>query len=87
MDLLLGALVLVLGFVVSAVILTNAFKEESNAIDEVCNKIKEGTVPHLEGYTVEAVEKVRDENGNWKVVYVNYRKEEDILAEMLKKMK
>jgi hypothetical protein len=84
MELLLSALVLVLGFVVSGVILTNAFKEDNHKtngtirIENVgnvrINSTNEFAVNHIEGYTVESVRYIRDTNGNWRTVSVDYKR-------------
>jgi hypothetical protein len=87
MELLLSALVLVLGFVVSGVILTNAFKEDNHKtnnnkttirIENVgnvrINSTDEFAVNHIEGYTVESVRYIRDTNGNWRTVSVDYKR-------------
>lgn len=84
MELLLSALVLVLGFVVSGVILTNAFKEDNNKtngtirIENVgnvrINSTNEFAVNHIDNYTVESVRYIRDTNGNWRTVSVDYKR-------------
>jgi uncharacterized protein (UPF0333 family) len=85
MELLLSALVLVLGFVVSGVILTNAFKEDNHKtnvttvrIENVgnvrINSTDEFAVNHIDNYTVESVRYIRDTNGNWRTVSVDYKR-------------
>jgi hypothetical protein len=42
--------------------------------EDIINSTDEFAVNHIEGYTVESVRYIRDTNGNWRTVSVDYKR-------------
>jgi hypothetical protein len=90
------AMILSFIFVVSAVALVCISKDDNsnktpNAIDVVANKLNDTTnefaVKHMEGYDVQSVRYVRDAQGNWTTVSVEYKRVDDKFASITDKLR